>query len=192
MAPEVLVFSKQVWDTLSKEEQALIRKAAKDTVPFMRKLWDEREAKSRKVVEKRRRPDRRRSRTSRSSSTRCSRCTPSSPTRRSCRTSCKRIREHPVNAGLGASPEGRVPRPSRRGDAAWNSTCSRPSAQPPRSAEPAHALQRDRSPATACTPRSRAWSRSSAIVFYQVFGRYVLNSSPDLDREPGARARFST
>ena len=25
-----------------------------------------------------------------------------------------------------------------------------------------------------------------AIVFYQVFGRYVLNDTPDLDREPGA------
>jgi tripartite ATP-independent transporter DctP family solute receptor len=51
LAPEVLVFSKKVWDTLSKEEQATLRKAAKDSVPHMRKLWDEREVKSRKVVE---------------------------------------------------------------------------------------------------------------------------------------------
>lgn len=51
LAPEVLVFSKRVWDKLSKEDQALIRKAAKDSVPVMRKLWDEREAKSRKTVE---------------------------------------------------------------------------------------------------------------------------------------------
>jgi tripartite ATP-independent transporter DctP family solute receptor len=50
-APEVLVFSKKVWDKLSREDQALIRKAAKDSVPIMRKLWDERELKSRKVVE---------------------------------------------------------------------------------------------------------------------------------------------
>jgi TRAP-type C4-dicarboxylate transport system substrate-binding protein len=50
-APEVLVFSKKVWDTLSMEDQALIRKAAKDSVPFMRKLWDEREIKSRKLVQ---------------------------------------------------------------------------------------------------------------------------------------------
>jgi tripartite ATP-independent transporter DctP family solute receptor len=50
-APEVLVFSKKVWDKLNKEDQALIRKAAKDSVPVMRKLWDERELKSRKVVE---------------------------------------------------------------------------------------------------------------------------------------------
>lgn len=51
MAPEVLVFSKKVWDKLSKEDQAIIRAAAKESVPFMRKLWDEREAKARKTVE---------------------------------------------------------------------------------------------------------------------------------------------
>ena len=51
MAPEVLVFSKRIWDTLSKDDQALIRKAAKDSVPYMRKLWDEREAKSQQTVE---------------------------------------------------------------------------------------------------------------------------------------------
>jgi len=51
LAPEVLVFSKKIWDTLPKEDQALIRKAAKDSVPHMRKLWDEREVKSRKIVE---------------------------------------------------------------------------------------------------------------------------------------------
>jgi len=45
------VFSKVVWDKLSKEDQAAIRKAAKDSVPYMRKLWDEREVKSRKTVE---------------------------------------------------------------------------------------------------------------------------------------------
>jgi tripartite ATP-independent transporter DctP family solute receptor len=51
LAPEVLVFSKKVWDTLSKEDQAILRKAAKDSVPYMRTLWDEREVKSRKIVE---------------------------------------------------------------------------------------------------------------------------------------------
>ena len=49
MAPEMLVFSKKVWDRLSKEEQAMIRAAAKESVPYMRKLWDEREAKARKT-----------------------------------------------------------------------------------------------------------------------------------------------
>jgi TRAP-type C4-dicarboxylate transport system substrate-binding protein len=52
MCPEVLVFSKKIWDTLSKDDQALIRKTAKESVPFMRKLWDEREAKAREIVEK--------------------------------------------------------------------------------------------------------------------------------------------
>jgi tripartite ATP-independent transporter DctP family solute receptor len=51
MAPEVLVFSKVIWDTLSEEDQTLIRKAAKESVPYMRKLWDEREAKARQTVE---------------------------------------------------------------------------------------------------------------------------------------------
>ncbi|NYZ12355.1 TRAP transporter substrate-binding protein [Azospirillum sp. RWY-5-1] len=51
LAPEVLVFSKKIWDTVKPEDQALIRKAAKDSVPYMRKLWDEREIASRKVVE---------------------------------------------------------------------------------------------------------------------------------------------
>ena len=50
MAPEVLVFSKVVWDRLSKDDQALIRKAAKDSVAHMRKLWDEREMKSKDTV----------------------------------------------------------------------------------------------------------------------------------------------
>lgn len=51
LAPEVLVFSKKVWDTLTKEDQALLRKAAKDSVPHMRNLWDEREVRARKFVE---------------------------------------------------------------------------------------------------------------------------------------------
>ena len=51
MSPELLVFSKAVWDTLGKEEQDVIRAAAKESVPYMRQLWDEREAKSRAAVE---------------------------------------------------------------------------------------------------------------------------------------------
>lgn len=50
MAPEVLVFSKVIWDTLEPEQQAMIRKAAKESVPHMRKLWDEREAKAKETV----------------------------------------------------------------------------------------------------------------------------------------------
>ena len=51
MAPEMLLFSKKVWDTLTPEDQKAIRQAAKESVPYMRKLWDERETKSRKIVE---------------------------------------------------------------------------------------------------------------------------------------------
>jgi tripartite ATP-independent transporter DctP family solute receptor len=52
LAPEVLVFSKKVWDTLSKEDKAMVKQAARDSVGQMRKLWDEREVKSRAIVEK--------------------------------------------------------------------------------------------------------------------------------------------
>ena len=51
LAPEVLVFSKKVWDTLPKEDQLALRKAAKESVPYMRKLWDGREVSARKTVE---------------------------------------------------------------------------------------------------------------------------------------------
>jgi tripartite ATP-independent transporter DctP family solute receptor len=50
MAPEILLFSKKVWDTLSADEQKAIRAAAKESVGYMRKLWDEREAKSLAIV----------------------------------------------------------------------------------------------------------------------------------------------
>ncbi|WP_413203431.1 TRAP transporter substrate-binding protein [Rhodospirillum sp. A1_3_36] len=46
IVPEVLVMSKMTWDKLSPEDQAAVRKAAKDSVPVMRKLWEEREAAS--------------------------------------------------------------------------------------------------------------------------------------------------
>jgi tripartite ATP-independent transporter DctP family solute receptor len=51
MAPELLVFSRKVWESLPKDEQDIIRAAAKESVPVMRKLWDEREEASRKKVE---------------------------------------------------------------------------------------------------------------------------------------------
>jgi TRAP-type mannitol/chloroaromatic compound transport system substrate-binding protein len=39
MTPEVLVFSKKIWDTLTPQEQQAIRKAAADSVPYYEKLW---------------------------------------------------------------------------------------------------------------------------------------------------------
>ncbi len=46
MAPEILVMSKIVWDKLTKEEQSAVRTAAKASVAFQRRKWDEQEAKS--------------------------------------------------------------------------------------------------------------------------------------------------
>jgi len=50
MAPEILLFSKKVWDGLSDGDRKAIRAAAKESVPYMRKLWDEREEKSLAIV----------------------------------------------------------------------------------------------------------------------------------------------
>lgn len=50
MTPEVLVFSKKVWDTLTKEEQTAIRKAAKASVPFYVKLWEAKEKDAKAAV----------------------------------------------------------------------------------------------------------------------------------------------
>lgn len=46
MAPEMLLMSKITWDKLSKVEQDMVRAAAKESVAFQRKKWDEQETKS--------------------------------------------------------------------------------------------------------------------------------------------------
>jgi tripartite ATP-independent transporter DctP family solute receptor len=50
MTPEVLVFSKKTWDTLSKEQQTAIRAAAKASVPYYVKLWEPRETAAKAAV----------------------------------------------------------------------------------------------------------------------------------------------
>lgn len=50
MAPEVLLMSKVVWDKLPKNEQDMIRAAAKASVAVQRQKWDEQEQKSLAVV----------------------------------------------------------------------------------------------------------------------------------------------
>ena len=50
MTPEVLVFSKKIWDTLTKEEQTAIRAAAKASVPYYVKLWEAREKDAKAAV----------------------------------------------------------------------------------------------------------------------------------------------
>ncbi|SFC02197.1 TRAP transporter substrate-binding protein [Tropicimonas isoalkanivorans] len=50
MVPEVLVMSKQTWDGLSEEDQALVMEAAKESTKVQRELWAEREAESEEKV----------------------------------------------------------------------------------------------------------------------------------------------
>ncbi len=50
IVPEVLVMSKAAWDKLTPEDQAIVRQAAKDSVPHMRELWTAREAASEEKV----------------------------------------------------------------------------------------------------------------------------------------------
>ena len=50
MIPEILVFSKKMWGTLSKEDQDLIMKVAKEAQQEERKLWYAREAESIKEI----------------------------------------------------------------------------------------------------------------------------------------------
>ncbi|MGA2961554.1 MAG: TRAP transporter substrate-binding protein [Candidatus Korobacteraceae bacterium] len=52
LVPGVVLFSKKVWDTLSPEDQSIIRQAAKESIAYERKLWDARELESRAIVEK--------------------------------------------------------------------------------------------------------------------------------------------
>src|SRR5438445_901944 len=52
MIPEILVFSKKTWETLSKDDQALIARFAKEAQQEERKLWYAMEANSRNEMEK--------------------------------------------------------------------------------------------------------------------------------------------
>jgi len=50
IVPEVLVMSKKTWDSLSPEDQAAVREAAKASVPYMRELWAQQEKKSEEKI----------------------------------------------------------------------------------------------------------------------------------------------
>jgi TRAP-type C4-dicarboxylate transport system substrate-binding protein len=47
MSPEVLVMSHKAWTSLSAEDQAIFRAAAKESSRFMRERWKDLEAQSR-------------------------------------------------------------------------------------------------------------------------------------------------
>ena len=49
--PECLCMSKKTYDALSAEEQAIVKEAGKNSTDLQRKLWQEREAASMKIVE---------------------------------------------------------------------------------------------------------------------------------------------
>lgn len=50
-SPGVVLFSRRVWDTLSDEERLIIRSAARDSVAYYRRLWDDHEAEARRTAE---------------------------------------------------------------------------------------------------------------------------------------------
>lgn len=50
-SPGVVLFSRRIWDTLSDEERAIIRSAARESVAYYRRLWDENEAAARRTAE---------------------------------------------------------------------------------------------------------------------------------------------
>lgn len=50
MAPEVLVASARTWAKLSPSDREIIRDAATESVPFMRRLWEAREASARQAM----------------------------------------------------------------------------------------------------------------------------------------------
>ncbi len=49
---EVVVFSKKVWDTLTKEEQKIIREAAKESIPLYIDLWTKKGLESKELTVK--------------------------------------------------------------------------------------------------------------------------------------------
>jgi tripartite ATP-independent transporter DctP family solute receptor len=52
MIPEILVFSKKIWQSLSKDDQALLQKLAKETQKEERSLWYEKEKSSLEAMKK--------------------------------------------------------------------------------------------------------------------------------------------
>lgn len=50
MAPEVLVFSKKVWDTLTPQEQQIVRDAVKEASPYYIDLWTKKELASKEAT----------------------------------------------------------------------------------------------------------------------------------------------
>ena len=182
LVPEVLVFSKKIWDGLSKEDQAMIRKAAKDSVPVHAQAV----GRARNQVAQGCRGGR----------------NPGGPgsqqagIHRRDEAGLRKVRQHAETAGTGqAHPRDQVATKARAvRRQGWRALSASPEDRDER--------RRDRRPAG---PEAHRAARGSAarstrinatlarygmylsvaglfvivvIVVYQVFGRYVLNSSP--------------
>lgn len=50
LAPEVLVMAKSTWDDLDGRQREIVVESARDSVPYMRRLWDARQEKARETV----------------------------------------------------------------------------------------------------------------------------------------------
>jgi len=50
LTPEVLVMSAAAWNELSPEDRTLVKRAARASVPYMRRLWDARVAEARETI----------------------------------------------------------------------------------------------------------------------------------------------
>ncbi len=49
--PDILYMSAKVWDSLTQEQRAILKQAAEESSQFQRKLWAEKEAEARKILE---------------------------------------------------------------------------------------------------------------------------------------------
>ena len=50
LAPEVFVMSKATWDDMSADDRTLVKQSARDSVPYMRELWDAQVEKSMQII----------------------------------------------------------------------------------------------------------------------------------------------
>lgn len=50
IAPEVLVMSAKTWQSLNAADQAVIMESARESVPYMRTIWDQRVVESEKII----------------------------------------------------------------------------------------------------------------------------------------------
>ena len=82
--PEIFVFSKRTWDTLSKEDQALVKKFSREAQIEQRQLWDEKTSKATDELKAKGMTVRRRPTSPRSTRPRSRSATSTAPSTRRC------------------------------------------------------------------------------------------------------------